>query len=123
MYNYYQQQQASSLPRTGNYYSPSLLKGHQVSGLEEVRAASIDFDGSVFYFPDLANKRIYSKTISPIDGTAIINMYELKPLPVDQPITGDFITRQEFEQTISELNKTIQAQPQPAPSTNYKEAF
>ena len=126
MYNYYQQQPASSLPRTGTYYQPPLLKGHQVSSLEEVRAASIDFDGSVFYFPDLANKRIFSKTISPTDGTAIINMYELKPLPVDAPITGDFITRQEFEQAIQELTKTLQAppaQPQPAPSKNYKEAF
>jgi hypothetical protein len=92
MYNYYQQQPASSLPRTGNYYSPSLLKGHPVSSLEEVRAASIDFDGTVFYFPDLGNKRIYTKTIL-MDGTSNVSMYELKPIPNDAPVTGDFITR------------------------------
>jgi hypothetical protein len=40
-----------------------------VSSIEEVRAASIDFDGSVFYFSDLANKRIYTKQIN-LDGTA-----------------------------------------------------
>jgi len=37
------------------------LKGHPVSSLEEARAMSIDFDGSVFFFPDLANKKIYTK--------------------------------------------------------------
>lgn len=40
-----------------------------VSSIDEVRAASIDFDGSVFYFPDLANKKIYTKQIN-MDGTA-----------------------------------------------------
>ena len=44
-------------PQTG-------LKGRLVSSLEEARATSIDFDGSVFYFPDLANKRIYTKQIN-----------------------------------------------------------
>ena len=42
---------------------PALLKGHPVSSLEEVKATSIDFDGSIFYFPDIANKRIYTKTV------------------------------------------------------------
>ena len=34
------------------------LKGRPVSSIEEARVSAIDFDGSVFYFPDLANKRI-----------------------------------------------------------------
>jgi len=91
MYNYYQQP-SSSLPRTGNMYSPAILKGHPVSSLEEVKATSIDFDGSIFYFPDLANKRIYTKTVD-MNGIASLNMYELKPLPADSIPTGDFITR------------------------------
>ena len=45
-----------------------------VSSLEEVRASAIDFDGSVFYFPDAANKTIYTKQIN-LDGTALVNMY------------------------------------------------
>ena len=49
------------------------LKGRMVTSLEEARATSIDFDGSVFYFPDLANKRIYTKQIN-IDGTAAIDV-------------------------------------------------
>lgn len=69
-----------------NYFSmqpqQTALKGRPVSSLEEVRATGIDFDGSVFYFPDIANKRIYTKQIG-MDGTAILNMYEQKPLPQD----------------------------------------
>jgi hypothetical protein len=60
-----------------------------------VRATSIDFDGSVFYFPDLANKRIYTKQIN-LDGTSTLNVYELKIMPVDQG-TGNYITREEFD--------------------------
>lgn len=50
-----------------NYYQPNQppysttpsrvgLKGRPVSSIDEARASTIDFDGSVFYFPDLANK-------------------------------------------------------------------
>lgn len=71
-----------------NYFSmqpqQTALKGRPVSSLEEVRATGIDFDGSVFYFPDIANKRIYTKQIG-MDGTAILNMYEQKPLPQEAP--------------------------------------
>ena len=45
--------------------------------LEEVKATSIDFDGSIFYFPDLANKRIYTKTVD-MQGIASLNMYEFQ---------------------------------------------
>jgi hypothetical protein len=45
------------------------LKGRPVASIEEARASIIDFDGSVFYFPDLANKCIYTKQIN-MDGTA-----------------------------------------------------
>jgi hypothetical protein len=52
-----------------------------VSSIEEARASSIDFDGSIFYFPDLANKRIYTKQIN-LDGTSSLKVYELKELPL-----------------------------------------
>lgn len=123
MYNYYQQsqQQVTQLPRQQTTYSPALLKGHPVSSLEEVKATSIDFDGSIFYFPDIANKRIYTKTIG-LDGVALLNMYELKPLPQDNQNTGDFITRQEFEKAINDLTQSIQHQQTQTPQ-NFKEVF
>ncbi len=89
MYNYY--------PTQPNRQPSFGLKGRPVSSLEEVRATSIDFDGSIFYFPDLANKRIYTKQIN-MDGTASLNMYELKPVPKET--VNDYITRAEFEEAI-----------------------
>ena len=48
-----------------------------VSSIDEAKVANIDFDGSVFYFPDVANKKIYTKSMN-MDGTVTINLYELK---------------------------------------------
>lgn len=84
------------------------LKGRPVSSLEEARAAGIDFDGSIFYFPDYANKKIYTKQIN-LDGTSSFLMYELKELPVEK--TPDYVTREEFEAVIRQLTT-----PTPAPA-------
>ena len=75
-----------------------------VSSVEEVRAFPIDFDGTVFYFPDLANKKIYTKQIN-LDGTASINVYELREKPLEQPIS--YVTRDEFESVISQLKEVM----------------
>ena len=108
MYNYYQQQPNSYNTKLPTYIQqPLMLKGHPVSSLEEVKATSIDFDGSIFYFPDIANKRIYTKQVD-MNGIASLNMYELQPLPQEKPVTqNDFVTRQEFEQTIASLINQI----------------
>ena len=108
MYNNYYQ---PNLPQTANYQQPPRqittpigLKGRPVSSIDEARATSIDFDGSVFYFPDLANRCIYTKQIN-LDGTATLLMYELKEIPVtEQP---NFVTREEFENTITQLKKLL----------------
>ena len=131
-YNYYPQQnqvtQQQSMyqqvpvyrqgpPQTG-------LKGRLVSSLEEARATSIDFDGSVFYFPDLANKRIYTKQIN-IDGTATLCMYELREIPQEKEISGlvpsveKFVTREEFERVLAQL--LPQKPTEPAASAQAKE--
>ena len=87
-YTYYpQNSQPTNVPVYQQNYLRSAqpqmgLKGRMVTSLEEARATSIDFDGSVFYFPDLANKRIYTKQIN-MDGTASLNVYELRELPVE----------------------------------------
>lgn len=43
-----------------------------------------------------------------MNGIATLNMYELKPLPPDGTPTGDYVTRQEFEQAITALTQTLQ---------------
>lgn len=74
-----------------------------VTSLEEVRACPIEFDGSVFYFTDVANKRIYTKQIG-MDGSAIINLYEQKEIqPVTVSVNNNYVTKEEFEQTIRQL--------------------
>ena len=132
-YNYYpqqipnqqvtQQQPQYQVPGYLRQAPPQVtLKGRLVSSLEEARATSIDFDGSVFYFPDLANKRIYTKQIN-MDGTATLCMYELRELPVEKENSGfvpsveKFVTREEFERVLAQLlpqKPTEPAAPAPA---------
>lgn len=130
-YNYYPQQQPQSqqfLQQQQNYQIPGYmrqappqvtLKGRLVSSLEEARATSIDFDGSVFYFPDLANKRIYTKQIN-MDGTASLYMYELRDLPIEKnnseivPSVEKFVTRDEFEKAFAQLQQFVESNSAPA---------
>ena len=90
------------------------IKGRPVASIEEARASIIDFDGSIFYFPDLANKRIYTKQIN-VDGTAILNMYELKEIPVADTsgVGAQYVTREEFETAINQLRQIEMAAPVP----------
>lgn len=123
-YNYYPQQQPINQYMRQPQQS-ALLKGRMVSSIEEAKASPIDFDGSIFYFPDLANKRIYTKQIN-IDGTATLNMYELRPIQIQQETTqemaADFVTREEFQQAMDQLKasfeqqKTATSEPQQASS-------
>lgn len=96
-------------PRPGIQYvdqtQPQMgIKGRPVSSIEEARAISIDFDGSVFYFPDLANRRIYTKQIN-MDGTVSLNVYELKNEPVVS--SPQYVTREEFETTLAQLKQAM----------------
>ena len=101
--NYYYQ------PQTTQIRQPLIgLRGRPVSGLEEVRAAAVDFDGTVSFFPDLANGKIYTKQCN-IDGTASLNMYEIKEIPAaPQPESlSNFVTRDEFNQTMTALKQVL----------------
>ena len=109
-YNYPQQQYQTQQMGYGGYRAPQYPQWSQatpaiqqvrpVSSIEEVKACPIDFDGSVFYFADVANKKIYTKQIN-LDGTVSINLYELK---TDQTAnSSSYVTRQEFEETINQL--------------------
>lgn len=41
-----------------------------------------------------------------MDGVALLNMYELKPLPT-MPEEGDFITRTEFDQALARISELL----------------
>lgn len=136
MYNYYPQQpNTSPINPRPNLLTPQFggLKGHPVSSLEEVKASTIDFDGTIFYFPDIANKKIYTKSVG-LDGVALLNMYELKPLPAE-PIEGEFVTRTEFDQALARISELLatkvtkaaavgtQQPTEPQSPQSYKEVF
>ena len=105
--SYYQPSRMNTIPSI-NQQQPQFvgLKGCPVSSLEEARAAAIDFDGSVFFFPDLANKRIYTKQIN-LDGTASMNMYEYKEVPTEALNSSNFVTRQEFDETLNDIKGAL----------------
>lgn len=104
MYSNMQQQMVRPAYPSSGLYSNRI---RPVSSLEEARASVIDFDGSVFYFPDAANKKIYTKQIN-LDGTALLNMYVLQDIPTT-PQPDTYVSKDEFQQTISlllgEINK------------------
>ena len=64
----YQQRMDTTMPST------AYLKGRPVASFEEARAAQVDLDGSLFVFPDIGNKKIYTKQIN-LDGTATLKTY------------------------------------------------
>lgn len=111
-YGYQQPYQISRPTYQGNAMAFSGLKGRPVTSFEEARASMIDFDGSVFYFPDLANRRIYTKQIN-TDGTALISVYEMKEIPIQQEksVGVDFVTRDEFNSAITQLREALSAMP------------
>ena len=104
MYSNMQQQMVRPAYPSSGLYSNRI---RPVSSLEEARASVIDFDGSVFYFPDAANKKIYTKQIN-LDGTALLNMYVLQEIPTT-PQPDTYVSKDEFQQTVSlllgEINK------------------
>ena len=90
------------------------LKGRPVASFDEAKASMIDFDGSIFYFPDGANKRIYTKQIN-LDGTSTINVYALIEQPVEsapssQPIElpSNLVFREEFDTIVNGLLQEIE---------------
>lgn len=85
----------------GQMQAQQIIKGRPVSSMEEAKASMIDLDGSLFVFPDLANKMIHTKQIM-MDGTAEFKTYVLNEAPVKQNEQQSqqnnlFVLRSEFE--------------------------
>lgn len=93
------------------------IKGRPVSSFDEAKAVAIDWDGSIFVFTDVANKRIYTKQIM-LDGTAELKTYVLEEaapaasVATDTQATtsanGDYVLRSDFESQIKALKDTIE---------------
>lgn len=83
---------------------PNMIKGRPVASIEEVRALPIDFDGSIFYFPDMSNNKIYTKQIG-LNGQSILQIYSLTELPVAEV---KYVTKEEFNLALNELTAKLE---------------
>ena len=112
-YYYPNQPQQTYAPRQVPYEMPqqNILKGRFVSSVDEVRAAQVDFDGSIFIFPDMANKKIYTKQID-LNGNVKLEEYDWVPIEKTAAV-GDFVTKQEFEETMTKVKEAISQATQP----------
>ena len=93
-----------------NYYSQTqrppvaYLKGRPVQSLEEAQAQVIDFDGSIFFFPDLVNNKIYTKQLN-MDGTVSFKMYEFKEMPMPQE--PGYVTKDELQEILGKFQERL----------------
>ena len=132
-------QQNSIQPITGGYQSyqaqqpvaqvqqtpQQIIKGRPVSSYDEAKASMIDMDGSMFVFPDIANKRIYTKQIM-LDGSAELKVYALveqtQPSETKQN-NEQYVLRTDFDKAMgtinSQIHKIMEGMPY-EPDTNVK---
>ena len=90
---------------------PQLLKGSPVTSIDEARASKIDLDGSLFIFPDVTNKKIYTKQIN-LDGTAsLITYVQETPSNEQEGATNSFLQKSDIsslEEQIKALNSNME---------------
>lgn len=110
----YGQQGYNSMPQ-----QQTILKGRPVANEEEANAAMIDFDGSLFVFPDKAHGKIYTKQLG-LDGNIIFLRYSIdqpetmaSPVQPQQSVPHEsidlsgYVRKEDVEKTFSELQDKL----------------
>ena len=120
-YQAYQTQQQTLQPQT----QQQIIKGRPVSSYDEAKASMIDMDGSMFVFPDIANKRIYTKQIM-LDGSAELKVYALveQTQPTETKQNNEqYVLRTDFDKAMgtikSQIHKIMEGMPY-EPDANVK---
>lgn len=86
---------------------PNYIKGRPVLSIDEARASQIDLDGSLHVFPDMGNKRIYTKQIN-LDGTATFNVFELAPTaPQSAETQPEYVTKMQLDEILAEFKASL----------------
>lgn len=91
-----------------------IIKGRPVSSMDEAKASMIDLDGSLFVFPDIANKCIYTKQIM-LDGSAEFKTYRMQETAnsaVMREQGGEqeqYVLRKDFEKGMQDLNNKLES--------------
>ena len=81
------------------------IKGRPVVSIDEARASQIDLDGSLYVFPDLGNKKIYTKQIN-LDGTASFNVFELST-PTEGAPAPAYVTKEELDEILASFKASL----------------
>lgn len=128
---------AMGYPQPGNYTPNSqqtssaapILKGRPVSNEEEANAAMIDFDGSLFVFPDKAHGKIYTKQLG-LDGNIIFLKYSLESrgqsengqntasAMVSGQDMSEYVKKDDLNQKLSEIHQRFNGLEQRLPVNN-----
>lgn len=102
--------------------APNYIKGRPVVSIDEARASQIDLDGSLYVFPDLGNKKIYTKQIN-LDGTAAFNVFTLDAgdRAAEEP-TPAYVTKDELAVILDQFKASLETPkaPQSKPSAPIK---
>lgn len=123
--------QPGTYPATPQQTAPAapILRGRPVSNEEEANAAMIDFDGTLFVFPDKAHGKIYTKQLG-LDGNIIFLRYNLEPsdqfvagqntVPVvaTGPDMSEYVKKSDLESTLRELRQEFNRIGQKQPTNN-----
>lgn len=86
------------------------LKGRPVSCFEEAKSYPVDWDGSLYIFPDLSNNRIYTKQ-SMNDGSCPTKCYVEQPMPqntssqANEPVSNKLLT--ELQEKVAMLEQQL----------------
>jgi hypothetical protein len=123
-YSYPAAMGAPMRPEIPNYMIPPVapsayLKGRLVSSFEEARAAQVDLDGSLFVFPDIGNKKIYTKKIN-LDGTVTLNSYSLDAPVIKEDVAIDttkYATKEELQNLKLTLDEIVAKYSKPVEKT------
>ena len=106
-----------------------ILKGRPVSNEEEANAAMIDFDGSLFVFPDKAHGKIYTKQLG-LDGNIIFLKYSLESggqpgnsqnstsSVVSSQDMSEYVKKDDLNQKLTEIHQRFNGLEQRLPMNN-----
>lgn len=97
------------------------IKGRPVVSIDEARASQIDLDGSLYVFPDLGNKKIYTKQIN-MDGTASFNVFELTA-PMENAPAPVYVTKGELDEILAQFKASLEQTKAPEPKPAQKTSF
>lgn len=96
---------------------PSYLKGRMVTSIDEAKASQFDLDGSITYFPSLAENKIYAKTLDN-NGLPIFMQFAMVQDTPQQKVVVPELT--DLVKRIERLEKEFGYEPNGTDSDNAK---